>query len=297
MYQRTFSIKDVKVDEAGNQLIKDAILEGLRSYSAPWLGLGKLQPFSLYTHNSSSKLTAGISGAVRQYPSFKTAWIHKIWVEPSYRRQGIGRNLMNYLDYFACNKNCQNMQIEVFEFQSVEFFKKQGYWIEGILPKAIACKDQYFLRKQPSSSVVVSSGFSSVLLDETDNKKIKQTIARGVSDFNEPYFGPESQEDFSLYIENDKGIIISGITGKAGQKYAWVNVMWVDQSYRGRGLGRLLWQQLENYLVSKNCPLVLVGTLEFQAKLFYEKLGCRHQGTIQAWMGGYDQHFFEKKLF
>jgi GNAT superfamily N-acetyltransferase len=294
MGKNKFSLADVKVDESKNQLIHDAILDGLRSFSAPWLGLGKLEHFTLYVTDTSKNNIAGVCGATRQYALVKTAWLHKVWVESTYQLQGLGTHLINCLENFAYQRNCSAVQLEAFDFQGIDFFKKQGYQIQATLTKALADRDQYFLYKNSIVKPISSTNFSDIIIDETDSHDIKKIIFNGVKNYSNPYFGYEDFKDFSLHIASREGVIVGGITGIFSPKYTQIHVMWIDSSYRGHGLGRMLWQKLEDYLRVKKCSIVLVGTLEFHAKAFYEKLGCRHQGTIRKWIGGYDQHWFEK---
>lgn len=296
MEKNKFTIADVKIDEANNPFIYDSVVSGLREFNTPWLGPSKLQHFTLYIADSSKNVIAGALGALRQYKLTKTAWVHKIWVKTSCQRLGLGTDLIRFLEDFAWHRNCERIQLEAFDFQNIEFFKKQGYQVQGIIPKALADLDQYCLYKKHGVESFSSTNFSHILLDETGNHDIKQVIFNGVKNYNNAYLGLEDFKDFSIYIERPTGVIIGGITGSFSRKYAKIQVVWVDQSYRSHGLGRILWQKLEDYLISKECSLILVGTLEFHAKTFYEKLGCKYQGTISNWMGGYDQYWFKKTI-
>jgi len=290
-----FTMDDVRIDESKNHIISDSILNGLRMYAAPWLGLEKSQPFCFYKIGPSSKVSGGIYGAIRQYPQIKTAWIYRIWVEESCRGQGLGTSLLAHLNNFAYQKNCAGIQLEAFDFQGIPFFKKHEFQARAIIPNALAGRNKFFMQKAPYSDFA-SLGSIPILLDESENQEIKKSIFDGVNFFNNPYFGEEKQQDFSLYVQESSESIIGGITGKVGRHYAWVNILWVDQAYRNQGIGALLWKKLESYLRKKDCPLILIGAFESSTKLFYEKLGYQLQGTVPKWIGGYDQHWLEKRL-
>ena len=57
--------------------------------------------------------------------------------------------------------------------------------------------------------------------------------------------------------------------------YCWnvvyVDTLWVDSSYRGKKLGSLLLEEVENDAKSKGAKLIHLDTFDFQAKEFYEK--------------------------
>ncbi len=296
MILNPFNILDIKVTELENHDVAKQILNGLRTYSAPCLGSGTLEPFSVYILDKTLGLIGGITGAIRQYPSTKTAWVHNVWVQEAFRGRGLGGQLCTYLEYFAYKKQCQAIQLEIFDFQGRTFYEKQGYQSIGILSRALGDFDKFFMRKKPVLSSI-PRGVGLVFVDESGDETIKQAIVSACDQVNTSYLGTKGlQQPFSIYLPGLRSDIMGGITGTINNLETWVHVMWVDARYTGQGVGKLLWKKLEAYLLTKGCSALFVATLSFQAKPFYEKLGCRCQGTISQWMGGYDQHYFEKKL-
>jgi GNAT superfamily N-acetyltransferase len=290
-----FTIADIKIDESKDSLISHSILNGLRLHTAPYLGPSETQPFCFYMAENPSRVIAGIYGAIRQYPQAKAAWVHQIWVEEAYRKQGLGSALLTHLNHFCYQKKCSAIQLEAYGFQNIAFFEKQGFQIKSTISNALLGKNKMFMGKKPSSDFI-RPGALPILLDESENQEIKHIILEGVKCFNKPYLGEEKSQDFTLYLQEPSQSIIGGMTGKMHQSHAWVHVLWVDEAYRNQGIGTLLWEKLEDYLSRQSCPLILVGTFEISTKLFYEKMGCQCQGTVAQWLGGYDQHWMEKRL-
>lgn len=107
MTSPSFDILDIKITERENDAIAGPILSGLRSYCAPYLGSDTLEPFSIYMLDSSSNLIAGITGAIRQYPRTKTAWVHKVWVQEAYRGRGLGANSSPILSILPTKKSAR----------------------------------------------------------------------------------------------------------------------------------------------------------------------------------------------
>ncbi len=56
---------------------------------------------------------------------------------------------------------------------------------------------------------------------------------------------------------------------------AWIRELYVDESARGKGVGTLLMETLENYFKSKGCDVVLVGVFapNGDTHSFYESKG------------------------
>jgi len=288
---------DIKIDESKNEEIANSILNGLRAYSAPYLGSGKSQPFSLYIVDDETNVIAGILGATRPYLNSKITWVHKVWVEKIYRGRGLGRSLFAHLDNFAYKKGCAAIQLEIFDFQNKTFYEKQGFQSIGVISNALRGKDKFFMRKTPCLAPTPMNLFP-IFLNESENENIKQVILDGYNVFNKPYLGESgSEKDFSIYLQDINLKIIAGITGRMNNHQAWAHVIWVDEMYRGQGIGKILWKKLEDYIRNKDYPHLFLGTLDsFGTKPFYEKVGCRCQGTIPKWVDGHDQHWFEKKL-
>lgn len=293
MKPNTLDLSHIKIDESGNENISGFILNGLRAYSAPCLGTDKSKDFSLSITGPNSKIIAGIFGATRQYPQSKIVWIYGVWVDTAYRGQGLGTKLFEGLNIFALSKNCTTIQLEIFDFQGKLFYEKQGFQSVGMIPNALAGRDKYFMRKIPTPPPSPID-LSPIFLDESGNERIKQAIRNGLNDFNTLYFNDCPEKKFSIYLPHDTSKIIGGILGNINRQRAWANVVWVDEEHRGQSIGTLLWKKLEGYVRDNKCSLIFVGTLDFHAKPFYEKLGCKCQITLPKWIDRYDQHWLEK---
>lgn len=86
------------------------------------------------------------------------------------------------------------------------------------------------------------------------------------------------------------------MTGYYKGKYARVDLLWVDETFRQHGLGRKLILKLEELCRVKGCSYIQLDTFDFQARPFYEKLGFKCIGTIHKWVEGRDCHFMRKTL-
>lgn len=73
-----------------------------------------------------------ISGILTGYTAFSEIYIDDLLVLPHYRRQGIGRKLLNELEEYFKNKNFTNINLVTNEFQAPEFYKKCGYCLEFV---------------------------------------------------------------------------------------------------------------------------------------------------------------------
>lgn len=86
-----------------------------------------------------------------------------------------------------------------------------------------------------------------IILDETGDGEIRETLWQGIKAFNEQYFGQRTDNPFSLTIRDENSKIIAGLNGLIFLDHARVEFTWVHEPYRGQGLGRQLFHQLDAY--------------------------------------------------
>jgi GNAT superfamily N-acetyltransferase len=75
-----------------------------------------------------------------------------------------------------------------------------------------------------------------------------------------------------------------------------IEVLWVTEKYRGKGLGSQLLQAVENEARRMGCGLAHLDTFDFQAKLFYLKHGYEIFGELNDCPPGHKRFFFKKVI-
>lgn len=53
--------------------------------------------------------------------------LQQLWVEPGYRRRGIGSKLVRRFEAHAAERGCRTFYLETFSFQAPSFYRKLGY--------------------------------------------------------------------------------------------------------------------------------------------------------------------------
>ena len=76
----------------------------------------------------------------------------------------------------------------------------------------------------------------------------------------------------------------------------YVDTLWVDSSYRGKKLGSLLLEEVENDAKSKGAKLIHLDTFDFQAKEFYEKQGYIVFGILENCPEKHYRYYLKKVL-
>ena len=104
-------------------------------------------------------------------------------------------------------------------------------------------------------------------------------------------------ETLDKKITDDNGNIIAGCVARM---YCWnvtyVDTLWVDETYRGKGLGAKLLEEVEKTAKEKGCYLIHLDTFDFQAKEFYEKQGYEVFGVLDNCPTEHCRYYLKKNL-
>lgn len=125
---------------------------------------------------------------------------------------------------------------------------------------------------------------------ETLNDKINAFVAQQVS-----FHG--DTEVLKDYVIKENGLIIAGIRTcfYLGECLA-INVLFVDENHRLKGLGALLLNQVEADARAMGAKLSHLDTFNLQAKDFYLKHGYEVFGVLEDCPPGHKRYYMKKIL-
>ncbi len=75
-----------------------------------------------------------------------------------------------------------------------------------------------------------------------------------------------------------------------------LSLLWVAEPVRGKGQGRKLLEAAEDEARSQGCRGVFLSTFSFQARPFYERLGCEVIADVPDYPIGHTYHVPKKAL-
>lgn len=78
---------------------------------------------------------------------------------------------------------------------------------------------------------------------------------------------------FSFVIKDDHKNLLAGITGFYYYGCFHIDLLYVKEECRNKGLGSLLLEKSELLAYEKNCLFMVVNTMDFEAGSFYKKHG------------------------
>jgi len=120
------------------------IEEGLYKACEALTGLRKsLEPFTIYAE-SDGVFMGGIT--IEQYGDI--LWIDSLWVEPNFRKRGIGQELIQQAFLYATKRNATEVQLHTFFPTAHAFFLSQDFEDVAVVPNWKYGLDCYLMRKK-----------------------------------------------------------------------------------------------------------------------------------------------------
>lgn len=121
-------------------------------------------------------------------------------------------------------------------------------------------------------------------------------ISDGLRTYNDSIGGPDNHSPYNLIVRNDNDEFIAGII--AGTYWGWlyVDILFVDESCRKGGIGKMLLEKVENEARKRGCHHVHLETMSWQALGFYEKHGYKKVYTFKDLPKGHDKYLLIKEL-
>ena len=114
--------------------------------------------------------------------------------------------------------------------------------------------------------------------------------------FNIAITGIDDWHALAIFVRDDDGQIVAGLTGGTWAGYLEIQNLWVREDLRGQGLGRRLLLAAEQEARARGCTQVLLDTHDFQAPEFYKKLGYSVFGVFEGIGGRYNRYYLRKQL-
>ena len=143
------------------------------------------------------------------------------------------------------------------------------------------------------------------LLDELD-ETTEQEILVPLCDFNRDnnatfYEARERPENtpraMNVVAGDDGGRTVGGLIGETQFHWLKIKYMSVAPAHRRRGVGRQLIAAAEAEAILRGCRYSFVDTMDYQAPIFYQKLGYEIAGRLPNWDShGHAKLFLMKTL-
>jgi GNAT superfamily N-acetyltransferase len=124
----------------------------------------------------------------------------------------------------------------------------------------------------------------------------KGIVFTGLRAFNRQHAEPPDFERLTLAARDETGAVIGGLVGETGWRWLHIDLLWVEESKRGRGVGRSLLRAAEIEALHRGCSHVYLDTMDYQARPFYEAEGYGVFGVQDDYPPGHRRYFLRKTI-
>lgn len=125
---------------------------------------------------------------------------------------------------------------------------------------------------------------------------LKKQIYEGFSRHAISMIGHDEKFDPVAFIAYDQGCFAGAIVVELFWGALHVKYIYVDDGYRGKGVGARLMEYALKYGCDKACSFAFVETMSFQALDFYRKMGFELEFTRSGYKHGTSFHYLRKLL-
>ncbi|MEN7341462.1 MAG: GNAT family N-acetyltransferase [Pseudomonadota bacterium] len=105
-----------------------------------------------------------------------------------------------------------------------------------------------------------------------------------------------AKHPFKWLVKDDRQALKAALTADVLWDWMYVDELWVDADWRGRGVARALMQEAESFARSEHLSGLWLWTQSWQAADFYKKLGYVEFTRFENFPKGHARIGFRKQL-
>jgi len=111
-------------------------------------------------------------------------------------------------------------------------------------------------------------------------------------------FAPSDYLPLYVFLRDGGGQLVGGLLGDTYWGWVSINILWIDERYRGQGYGERVLAAAEEEARRRGCAHAMLDTLSFQARPFYEQQGYRVYGQLEDFPAGsgHTRYYLTKDL-
>ena len=134
------------------------------------------------------------------------------------------------------------------------------------------------------------------ITDESDAESLAADVRSGIRTADPTDVGTRDYRPIALALRAADGSLLGGLYGATMWKWLMIDGLWVAEQARGRGLGRRVLLAAEATAIERGCRGSWLGTFDFQAREFYERLGYTVFAELPGFPPGHTHYHLQKVL-
>lgn len=239
-----------------------------------------------------------IAGIVAYIYQWGCLYVDDLWVDEKYRRKGLGSQLLKSVEKTGIERGCYLSYLDTGDFQAKPFYLKHGYTVFGTVKNNPAGHEDYVLFKRIDKNMPERKcrpiEFEITDGDEKDGEYIDDKLY----EYNLPFLNPK--HDYikinRKLVDKDGKVVAAIMAGVSGIDTGWIWKIWVDEEYRGWGLGTKLLRHYEKKAIEKGARKFIAEEIYDWNVDFFLKNGYKVAGELPDLPKGHSYYVIEKDL-
>ncbi|HYM03070.1 MAG TPA: GNAT family N-acetyltransferase [Stellaceae bacterium] len=134
-----------------------------------------------------------------------------------------------------------------------------------------------------------------ILLTAAPEDADRAIILNGLVAHGAARAGAPDNKPLAVLVKNDRGETIGGLWGRTTWRWLFIELLWLPESLRGKGLGVDLIRRAEAEAIARGCVGAWLDSFDFQAGArYYTRLGYRVFGRIENYPPGHGRSYLQK---
>ena len=142
-----------------------------------------------------------------------------------------------------------------------------------------------------------------VIYNDINSKERRELVSNKLIEFNKAqstqvtqcYESENDSPDYiEIYAEVEPQKIIGGLIAYIDWGWLEIDLIWIEEDYRIKGIGKYLIMSAEQKALNKGIKRAKLCTFDFQALPFYEKLGYTVYGELEDFPEGHTLYYLKK---
>ncbi|HSG53259.1 MAG TPA: GNAT family N-acetyltransferase [Rheinheimera sp.] len=130
-----------------------------------------------------------------------------------------------------------------------------------------------------------------------DSSDFADLAKQKIAEFNALHWDASKRHALGLKKVSDDGELVAALAGRTFGNWFYLESFWLADSERGKGVGSAMLAEAERIALQRGCKFVVLDTLDFQAKPFYQRHGYQVVWTQQDYpFAGGAKYFMTKAL-
>lgn len=124
-----------------------------------------------------------------------------------------------------------------------------------------------------------------------------ECVSQGLIEFNRGDVGPSEKKVLAVFLRSGREKkVVGGLIGYTAWGWLYVQQLWLDEPFRGKGHAASLLNEAEAEAVRRGCKAAWLDTFNPHAFRAYQRQGYEVFGELPQFPAGRTRYFLRKEL-